>query len=59
MLADVRFGQRQTCAVQKQMNSEHRAQFTMNRLPVQELNGVGPWSNFKTLPDADWVEFAP
>ena len=50
-------GQRQTCAVQKQMNSEHRAQ--MNHLPVQELNGVGPWSNFKTLPDADWVEFAP
>src|SRR5262245_20600625 len=30
-----------------------------DRLLVQEHNGIGPWSNFKTLSDADWVESAP
>jgi hypothetical protein len=30
-----------------------------DRLFVQERNGIGPWSNFKTRPDADWVKFAP
>jgi len=30
-----------------------------DRRLVQERNSIGPWSNFKTLSDADWVESAP